>query len=146
MGRYFTPSFKGSPSLFITVGLSPFAFCCFAFFLWQIFLPRCRMTPWRLFPRRARTTKATSRSKSLHRIKERLQTKPSFFARKELFMLLFQETHLVFIYTIRSRHLTVLTLLLFAFGGSGRTFSRPLSALVLGRRWYWCFQETRTCP
>ena len=45
MGRSFTPSFKGSPSLFVTVGLSPFAFCCFAFFLWQIFLPRCRMTP-----------------------------------------------------------------------------------------------------
>ena len=78
-------------------------------------------------------------------------------------MLRFQETDFVFVYTIRSRHLTVLILLLFAFGGSGRTFSRPLSALVLvagflsvcpdagkpkgggrglGRRWYWCFQET----
>ena len=33
MGRSFTPSFKGSPSLFVTVGLYPFAFCCFAFLL-----------------------------------------------------------------------------------------------------------------
>ena len=49
MERSFTPSFKGSPSLFVSVGLSPFAFCCFAFFLWQIFLPRCRMTPVLLY-------------------------------------------------------------------------------------------------
>ena len=48
-GCSFTPFFKGSPSLFVTVGLSPFAFCCFAFFLWQIFLPRCRMTPVLLY-------------------------------------------------------------------------------------------------
>ena len=33
MGRSFTPSFKGSPSLFVTVGLSPFAFCFFVFLL-----------------------------------------------------------------------------------------------------------------
>ena len=56
-------------------------------------------------------------------------------------MLRFQETHLVFVYTIRSRHLTVLVLLLFAFGGSGRTFSRPLSALVLGRRLSECMSR-----
>ena len=56
-------------------------------------------------------------------------------------MLRFQETHLVFVYTIRSRHLTVLILLLFAFGGSGRTFSRPLSALVLGRRLSECMSR-----
>ena len=56
-------------------------------------------------------------------------------------MLRFQETHLVFVYTIRSRHLTVLILLLFAFGGSGRTFSRPLSALVLVRRLSECMSR-----
>ena len=56
-------------------------------------------------------------------------------------MLRFQETYLVFVYTIRSRHLTVLILLLFAFGGSGRTFSRPLSALVLGRRLSECMSR-----
>ena len=33
MGCSFTPSFKGSPSLFVTVGLSPFAFCFFALIL-----------------------------------------------------------------------------------------------------------------
>ena len=33
VGCSFTPSFKGSPSLFVTVGLSPFTFCFFAFLL-----------------------------------------------------------------------------------------------------------------
>ena len=33
MGCSFTPSFKGSSSLFVTVGLSPFAFRFFAFLL-----------------------------------------------------------------------------------------------------------------
>ena len=33
MGCSFTPSFKGSSSLFVTVGLSPYAFCLFAFLL-----------------------------------------------------------------------------------------------------------------
>ena len=33
VGCSFTPSFKGSPSLFATVGLSPFAFCFFVFLL-----------------------------------------------------------------------------------------------------------------
>ena len=56
-------------------------------------------------------------------------------------MLRFQETYPVFVYTIRSRHLTVLVLLLFAFGGSGRTFSRPLSALGLGRRLSECMSR-----
>ena len=56
-------------------------------------------------------------------------------------MLRFQETYLVFVYIIRSRYLTVLILLLFAFGGWGRTFSRPLSALVLGRRLSECMSR-----
>lgn len=33
MGRSFIPSFKGSPSLFVSVGLSPDAFRFFAFLL-----------------------------------------------------------------------------------------------------------------
>ena len=33
LGCSFTPSFKGSSSLFVTVGLSPYAFCLFAFLL-----------------------------------------------------------------------------------------------------------------
>lgn len=33
MGCSFTPSFKGSPSLFVTVGLSPYVFCFFALIL-----------------------------------------------------------------------------------------------------------------
>ena len=69
---------KARPAFLLRLDYLPLPSVSLPFFLWQIFLPRCRMTPWRLFPRKARTTKATSRSKSLHRIKERLQTKPSF--------------------------------------------------------------------
>ena len=45
-GCSFTPFFKGSTSLFLLrLDCLPLPFVSLSFFLWQIFLPRCRMTP-----------------------------------------------------------------------------------------------------